>query len=111
MSKKVCFFIYVIALATILISHIIDFRPISSNIENVYTQMSNIYIAISSIILSLLLRKHKFNFLIQLGLAFVVTSIIQVFVAHAPLFSISLLYKVMAYIVYYYLTIQVFYMI
>lgn len=111
MSRKICFLIYIIAVVTILISHILNFRPVLREVENVYEQMGNIYIALSSIILSFMLLKQKHSFLIQLGISFVVASIVQVFIAHSPLISVGLLYKAIAYMVYYYLTFQIRFML
>lgn len=111
MSRKTCFLIYVISLVAILVSYIINFTPVTKEITNIFIQMQNVYLASTAVLLSFIIKKHKHYFLIQLGLSVLTAIIIQIFVSHDPLLSLGLIYKICAYIVYIYLSIQIRYMI
>ena len=111
MPKKTCFLIYVITLPTILISYIINFSPITKEVAEIFLSMQNIYLAITATALSFLLKKQKHYFLLHLGLAVITAVIIQLFIIKGTLISISLLYLIIAYMVYNYLFQQIRYML
>ena len=105
MSKKTCFIIFVIALATILVSYVFNFIPVTKQVNAVFSQMQNVYIALSAVILSLLLRKIKYFWLIMLGLAVVTAIVVQTVILSASLSAFALIYKAFAFIVYVYLVV------
>lgn len=110
MSKTVCFRIFVIALAVILAAYVANISVITKEVGTVFTQMQNIYIALSAVILSLLMTKTKHYWLIMLGVAVITAGIIQAVIAGGTLLSIALLYKIIAFIVYVYLIALIRYM-
>jgi hypothetical protein len=103
MSKKTCFTIFVAALVIILASYVLNFAPITREVDAVFAQMQNIYIALSAVIISLLMSKNKHYWLIMLGVSIIAAGIIQVVVQGEALMTIGLLYKALAFIVYVYL--------
>ncbi len=111
MSKKTCFLIYVIALPTILISYIINFSPITKEVTAIFSSMQNLYLAITATVLSFLLKKQKHYLLLHLGLAVITAVIIQLFIIKGTLLSLSLLYLIIAYMVYNYFFQQIRYMV
>ena len=111
MSKKTCFLIYAIALPVILISYIINFSPVTKEVTNIFTSMQNIYLASSSVLLSLIIKKQKYYMLLHLGLAVITAVIIQLFIIKGAVISLSLLYLIIAYMVYNYFYQQIRYMI
>lgn len=103
MSKKTCFIIFVISLVTILASYIFNFSLITKEVNAVFAQMQNVYIALSAVILALLLKKVKYYWLIMLGLAVITAIVVQTVILGASLATLVLIYKVAAFIVYVYL--------
>ena len=110
MSKKVCFRIFVISLSVILAAYVANLALITKEVNAVFTQMQNLYVALSAVILSLLMTKTKHYWLIMLGVAVLAAGIIQAVLAGGTLLSIALLYKIMAFIAYVYLVALVRYM-
>ena len=103
MSKKTCFLIFIAAMVTILTSYVLNITPVTKEISNTFIQMQNIYIAIASIASALLFIKNKHYWLIMIGLALIIASIVQVLLLNGSLISIALLYKIIASFVYMYL--------
>ena len=111
MSKKVCFRIFAVSLIIILASFIINFTPVTSEISKVFTQMQNIYLSVSAVIIALLLKKQRHYWLIMIGIAVIASIIIQLLIAGGSLLTIALLYKIIAFIIYVYLTVLIRYML
>lgn len=103
MSKKTCFMIFIAAMVIILASYVLNFAPVTREVNAVFSQMQNIYIAASAVIISLLMRKSKHYWLIMLGIAIIAAGVIQVVVQGSSLMTLALLYKAIAFIVYVYL--------
>lgn len=110
MSKKVCFRIFAISLIVILASYVIKFAPITTEVSNVFAQMQNLYLSIVAVAISILLKKQRHYWLVMIGIAVVTSIIIQLIFVGATLLSIALIYKIIAFIVYVYLTILIRYM-
>lgn len=111
MSKKTCFMIFIVSLVVILASYVAHFNPVTKEVGAVFGTMQNIYIALSSVIISLIMTKTKHYWLIMLGISVVAAAVIQVFVSGASLMTMALLYKIIAFIVYVYLVALVRFMI
>lgn len=111
MSKKVCFRIFAISLIVILASFIINFAPITTEVSNIFAQMQSVYIAVSAVAAALLLKKQRHYWLIMIGLAVIVSIIIQLLITGGSLLTIALLYKIVAFIIYAYLCELVRYML
>jgi hypothetical protein len=111
MSKKVCFRIFAVSLIIILASFIINFAPVTSEISKVFTQMQNIYLSVSAVVIALLLKKQRHYWLIMIGIAVIASIIIQLLIAGGSLLTIALLYKIIAFIIYVYLTVLIRYML
>lgn len=111
MSKKTCFIIFVVALVAILASFVLNFTPITREVNAVFAQMQNLYIALAALVISFIISKNKHYWLIMLGVSIVVAGIIQVFIEGAALMSIGLLYKAVACLVYVYLVALIRFMI
>lgn len=105
MSKKTCFIIFVIAMATILVSYVFNFVPITKQVNAVFSQMQSVYIAVPAVILALLLRKIKYFWLIMLGLAVIAAIVVQTVILGSALSAFALIYKAVAFIVYAYLVV------
>jgi hypothetical protein len=103
MSKKTCFLIFIAALVIIIASYVLNFSPVTREVNAVFAQMQNIYIVASSVIIAFLMSKSKHYWLIMLGLAFIAAGVIQVAVQGGALMSVATLYKAVAFIVYVYL--------
>ena len=103
MSKKTCFMIFIAAMVIILASYVLNFAPVTREVNAVFSQMQNIYIAASAVIISLLMSKSKHYWLIMLGIAIIAAGVIQVVVQGSSLMTLALLYKAIAFIVYVYL--------
>lgn len=102
MSKKTCFVIFAIAIVAILASYAAHFSLVTKEVSAVFAQMQNVYIALSSVILSLIMTKTKHYWLIMLGVSVVVAGAVQILFG-GSLLTIALLYKILAFIVYVYL--------
>lgn len=103
MSKKTCFMIFAVALVIILASYALNFAPVIREVNAVFAQMQNVYIAVSAIIISFLMSKSKHYWLMMLGVAIVAAAIIQTVVQGGALITIAVLYKAIAFLVYVYL--------
>jgi len=103
MSKKVCFRIFIIATVIILTAFVAHLSLITKEVSAVFTQMQNLYVALSAVIISLLMTKTKHYWLIMLGVAVIAAILIQAFVIGGAVMTIALLYKIIAFIVYVYL--------
>ena len=103
MSKKTCFMIFIAALVIVLTSFVLNFAPVTREVNAVFSNMQNIYIAASAVIISLIMSKSKHYWLIMLGIALIASGIIQVVIEGKTLMTIALLYKAVAFIVYVYL--------
>lgn len=110
MSKKMCFTIFVIALIVILMSFVLKFAPVTREVNAVFAQMCNIYLALSAIIISLILAKTKHYWLTMIALALLTAAVIQVVVLGGALMSVALLYKFIAFLVYVYIITLIRYM-
>jgi hypothetical protein len=95
--------IFVAALVIILTSYVLKFAPVTREVSAVFAEMQNIYIAVSSVIISLLMSKTKHYWLIMLGVSLIAAAIIQTVIQGSTLMTIGLLYKTLAFIVYVYL--------
>ena len=80
MSKKICFRTFAISLIVVLASFILNFTPITSEISNIFTQMQNIYLSISAVVIALLLKKQRHYWLVMIGIAVITCIIIQLVV-------------------------------
>lgn len=103
MSRKTCFMIFIAAVVVIMASFVAKFTPVTREVSNVFAAMQNIYIAVSSVVIALLLSKQKYYWLLMLGIAVIVAAIIQVVVLGGALMTAALLYKIIAIVVYAYL--------
>ena len=110
MSKTVCFRIFAVSLAVILAAYVANIGIITKEVGAIFTEMQNIYVALSAVILSLLMTKTKHYWLIMLGVAVLAAGIIQAVVAGSTLLSIALLYKIIAFIIYVYFVALIRYM-
>ena len=111
MSKKTCFLIFIAALVIILASYALNFSPVTREVSAVFTQMQNVYIAASAVIIAFLMSKSKHYWLIMLGIALIAAGIIQVVVQGGVLMSVATLYKAVAFLVYVYLVALIRFMI
>lgn len=105
MSKKTCFIIFVIALAFVLVSYVFNFTPVIKEVNAIFSQMRNAYIAIPAVVLALLLGKIKYFWLIMLGLAVITAVVVNTIILGASLSTLALVYKAIAFMVYAYLVI------
>lgn len=103
MSKKTCFTIFVAALVIILASYALNFSPVIREVNAVFAQMQNVYIAASAIIISFLMSKSKHYWLMMLGVAVIAAAVIQTVVQGGALMTVVTLYKAVAFLVYVYL--------
>lgn len=105
MSKKTCFMIFAAALVIILVSYALNYSPVMREVNAVFAQMQNIYIAASAVIISFLMSKSKHYWLMMLGIAIAAAAIIQTVVQGGALVTIAVLYKAIAFLVYVYLVV------
>lgn len=103
MSRRTCFMIFVAALVVIMASYIFNFSPVTVHVGKTFSAMQGIYLALSAIIISLLLVKQKYYWLLILGCAVLAAILIQWLVVGGAVMSIALLYKIAAFVVYAYL--------
>ena len=103
MSKKTYFTIFAVALIVIFASYMTNFSLITKEVNAIFQNMKNIYVAIAAVALALLLTKTKHYWLVMLGASIVAAIIIQVVLGGGAIVSIALLYKVLAFLVYAYL--------
>jgi len=104
MSKKTCFMIFVISIITILAAYIFNITTITVPVNNIFSSMQNPYIAGISILISLLLNKQKYYWLIMIGCAVIIAIIIQLFILNSSFVILAIIYKASAILVYAYLT-------
>lgn len=100
MSKKACFLTFVIATTLIMACFVLNFSPVTSHVSAVFSAMQGIYLSVIAIITALLLHKQKFYWLIILGCAILASVIIQYFVMGGAIFTVAVLYKIVAFTVY-----------
>ena len=111
MSKKTCFMIFIAALVIILASYALNYSPVIREVNAVFAQMQNVYIAASAIIISFLMSKSRHYWLMMLGIAIVAAAVVQTVVQGGALMTIGLLYKAVAFLVYVYLVALIRFMI
>lgn len=111
MSRKTCFMIFVAMLVIILASYVFHVSPVTKEVGRIFMQMQNVYIALSSVIISLILAKTGHYWLIMIGISFIAAAVVQVLVLGGTLMTIALLYKIAAFLVYAYFAVLVRYML
>ena len=67
MSRKTCFMIFIAAVTIILVSYVIKFSPVTGAVSSVFAAMQNPYLAASAVVVSLLLAKQRYYWLLILG--------------------------------------------
>lgn len=105
MSKKTCFMIFIAAVTAIMISFILNFHPVTGEVSAVFSAMRNPYIAVTSLVLSLLLAKQRYFWLMILGCAVLTAVVVQMVIAGGSLSAGILIYMVVAFAVYAYLVV------
>ena len=77
MSRKTCFMIFIAAVTIILVSYVIKFSPVTGAVSSVFAAMQNPYLAASAVVVSLLLAKQRYYWLLILGCAVLAAVLIQ----------------------------------
>lgn len=103
MSKKTCFMIFIAAIVAIMVSFILKFHPVTGEVSAVFSAMQNPYIAVAASVLSLLLIKQRWFWLMILGCAVLTAIAVQLLVTGETLAVAALIYKIVAFVVYAYL--------
>ena len=103
--------IFIAALVIILASYALNYSPVIREVNAVFAQMQNVYIAASAIIISFLMSKSRHYWLMMLGIAIVAAAVVQTVVQGGALMTIGLLYKAVAFLVYVYLVALIRFMI
>ncbi|MDO4161750.1 MAG: hypothetical protein Q4D80_01935 [Pseudomonadota bacterium] len=111
MSKRTCFIIFIAALVVIMASFVLGFGAVTGPVAETFAAMKGIYLTVSALIVSLLLLKQKYYWLLVLGCAVLAALLIQFFIVGGSLMSVAVLYKIAAFAVYAYLVQLVRYMI
>ena len=100
MSKKMCFKIFIFALIGILVSFVINFKPVTSVVSSIFSEMQGIYLSIIAVVSALLMKKNRHYWLTMFGLALIVAVALEFFVGSGNIISIAIIYKILAFVVY-----------
>ena len=103
MSKQTCFMIFIAALVVIMASFISGFGVVTAPVSETFGPMKGLYLTISALVVSLLILKQKYYWLLILGCAVVAAVLIQLLIVGGSVMSIAVLYKIAAFAVYAYL--------
>ena len=103
MSKQTCFMIFIAALVVIMASFIFGFGVVTAPVSETFGAMKGLYLTISALVVSLLIFKQKYYWLLILGCAVVAAVLIQLLIVGGSVMSIAVLYKIAAFAVYAYL--------
>ena len=100
MSKKVCFKIFIFALIGIMISFVINFSPVTSVVSSIFSEMQNLYLSITAVAVSCVLKKNRHYWLTLFGIALIAAFVLEFFVGSGSFISIAIIYKILAFVVY-----------
>ena len=103
MSRKTCFMIFIAAVTIILVSYVIKFSQVTGVVSSEFAAMQNPYLAVSADVVTQLMAKQRYYWLLIRGGAVLAAVLIQLFVVGGALAAAILLYKIAAFVVYAYL--------